>query len=160
VHRLGPSDRTLLLAASLLHDVGRYLSNRQHHKHSLYLLAHSELPGLTERQMHVVGNIARYHRKSEPRLEHSAFVGLSEADQERVRRLASILRLADALDRDHQQRIKRVSVTAEPGELLLGLESAHELDLELDQWALARKAVFFSHVYRLKVRVLPLGSRG
>jgi exopolyphosphatase/guanosine-5'-triphosphate,3'-diphosphate pyrophosphatase len=151
-HRLDDSDRSLLLAAGVLHDIGQYVSNEGHHKHSLYLLANSDLPGLTERQMLLVANISRYHRKSEPAAHHESFAKLSDTEQGRVRRLSAILRLADALDRDHLQRVKRVAATVTKGELVLGLEAPG--DLLLERWALQRKADFFAKVFGLKVHVV------
>lgn len=151
LHRLGDTDRRLLLAAGVLHDIGAYISYKRHHKHTLYLVSNSELPGFKPREMLLVANIGRYHRKSEPEHDHEAFMALSAADQERVRKLASLLRMADALDREHQQNVKRLTATHKGGELLLRLEGPG--DLLLERWSLQRKSDFFSRVFDLKVRV-------
>jgi exopolyphosphatase/guanosine-5'-triphosphate,3'-diphosphate pyrophosphatase len=99
-----------------------------------------------------VANIARYHRKSEPGAHHESFAKLSELEQGRVRRLAAILRLADALDRDHLQRVKRVTATVTKGEVVLRLDAPG--DLLLERWALQRKSDFFAKVFAVKVHVV------
>jgi len=97
--------RTLLLAAALLHDVGYHIANDSHHKHSLYLIANSELTGFSESERAVIANIARYHRGPLPKNRHPEFDALNAADRETVRRLGGIVRLADALDRSHDSRV-------------------------------------------------------
>ena len=156
LHRMGDDERRLLLAAALLHDVGQYVSYKGHHKHSLYLIANSELPGLLPRDMLVVANVARYHRKSEPATHHEAYAALSDNDRHRVRLLAAILRVADALDRDHMQRVKRVRAVTGGTELILELVGSG--DLLLERWALQRKAEFFAHVYGRAVRAVTGGA--
>lgn len=152
LHRLGNAERRLLLTAALLHDIGQYVSYKGHHKHSLYLIANSELPGMLRRDMLVVANIARYHRKSEPDMRHEAYSALSDDDRHRVRLLAAILRLADALDREHLQRVQRVRAVVTGSELVLELEGP--TDLLLERWALQRKCDFFAHVYGRTVRAV------
>ena len=106
VHGMGDRERRLLVAAALLHDVGGVVSLKSHHKHALYLIARSELPGFTAREMFIVGCIARYHRKAPPSPLHHEFAQLSLADRHRVRLLAGLLRIADALDKEHRQKIQ------------------------------------------------------
>lgn len=156
LHRLEENDRRLLLAAALLHDIGQYVSYKGHHKHSLYLIANSELPGLLPRDMLVVANVARYHRKGEPATHHEAYAALPDDDRRRVRLLAAILRVADALDRDHMQRVKRVRAVVRGAELVLELVGSG--DLLLERWALQRKSEFFARVYGRTVRAVTGGE--
>lgn len=155
LHGLGAEERRVLLAASLLHDIGMYISYKKHHKHSGYLLAQSELPGLGEAEMGRVALIARYHRKNGPDPKHPEYAALPGPDRRRVARLAAILRLADALDRDHAQSIRRVSVTVKP--TLITLAVAGRGLPELDAWAWQRKAALFQKVFRRKVRWIRAG---
>lgn len=145
-------ERRLLHAASALHDIGAYVSYKKHHRHSLYLISNSELPGFSPREMLVVANTARYHRKSEPGPTHQEFTRLPSDEQRRVRRMAAILRLADALDREHRQNVTRVSATRRGKQLLLRL--AGDGDLLLERWALQKKSDFFRDVFGIKVKVL------
>ncbi len=145
LHELGQHERTLLLAAAILHDIGSFISRKGHHKHSLYLIRRSELPGLSPTDMLIVGNIARYHRKNIPRPNHVDFMRLSPEQRDRVLRLSAILRVADALDRAHLQNVQGVGVLREPKAVRLDLES--ESDCLLERWALAQKKSLFEKVY-------------
>ena len=103
-------ERVLLSAAALLHDVGYHIAHDSHHKHSHYLIEHSELTGFSESERVIIANTARYHRGSGPKDRHPNFALLGSEDQETVRKLSSILRIADALDRRHDSRIVDLKV--------------------------------------------------
>jgi len=149
VHRLERSDRSLLVAAGLLHDIGGFIGLRRHHKHSHYIISESELAGLTRSEIDIVANTARYHRKTPPAPHHEAFMKLSEADRDRVTRLSAILRIADALDREHLQRVQRVSASVRGDALELSVHGRGELLLE--RWALQKKGQMFETVFGLTV---------
>ncbi|HEX2095530.1 MAG TPA: Ppx/GppA phosphatase family protein [Longimicrobiaceae bacterium] len=150
-HGLGPADRRILLAAAVLHDVGAYLSRKRHHRHSLYLISQSELPGFAPGEIWMVANVARYHRKGEPTTDHDSFARLSPEERERVTRMAALLRIADALDREHLQAVESLRARVRGGELLLEVESSG--DLLLERWALRRKAGLFTRVFGGEVRL-------
>jgi exopolyphosphatase/guanosine-5'-triphosphate,3'-diphosphate pyrophosphatase len=151
LHSLGSGDRQILLAASILHDIGAFIGHKRHHKHSLYLISHSELPGLTESEMWMVANVARYHRKNIPRKHHLDFMRLSPEDRERTIHLAGLLRVADALDRSHLQKIQDVQVQIDRKTLTLRLQG--DGDLLLERWAVARKMSLLSKVFGRQVVV-------
>jgi len=155
LHGLGIRDRQILHAAAILHDIGNFISVKKHHKHSLYLISRSELPGLTFDENLMVANVARYHRKGHPQLHHDEYMRLAAADRVRVDQLASLLRLADALDRQHLQRVHDVQVTVRGLKLLLSLSG--EGDLLLERWAVGRKKGLFEDTYGLTVEVTPTG---
>lgn len=102
LHRLDSINREYLQAAGILHNVGFFISHAQHHLHSYYIIRNSEyLTGFNSREVEIIAQIARYHRKSEPKLKHEEFARLSTKDQMIVRKLAGILRIADSLNRTH-----------------------------------------------------------
>jgi len=144
-----PNDRNILMAAGILHDIGMFISYKGHHKHSLYIISQSEIPGLNEREVMMAANIARYHRKSEPSISHEYFARLTPGEQKRVTRLSAILRIADAIDREHTQNIKRVLVSLKGLNLLLMLEANR--DTHLEEWAIRKKGKFFEKALGLKV---------
>jgi exopolyphosphatase / guanosine-5'-triphosphate,3'-diphosphate pyrophosphatase len=153
LHGLGPRDRHLLQAAAILHDIGTFISVKRHHKHSLYLISRSELPGLTPDENLLVANVARYHRKSHPQLHHSEYMHLQPADRVRVDQLAALLRIADALDRQHLQRVSDVQVEVRGLDLVLEIEG--EGDLLLERWAVQRKKGLFEETYGFSVEIQP-----
>jgi exopolyphosphatase/guanosine-5'-triphosphate,3'-diphosphate pyrophosphatase len=156
-HELGPADRRILLAAAMLHDIGSFISYKRHHKHSFYLISNAELPGLTPREILLAASVARYHRKAEPAADHEPYNELSRSEQTSVRRLAALLRLADALDRDHRQRVQRVIAARSGKDLVLQLDGAG--DLLLEKWSLQRRMDLFESEFGLRVRLGDEGRR-
>ena len=106
VHHLLPQSRVLLEAGALLHDTGHMVSHRGHHKHGEYFAMNGDITGLEGRDRAIVAALVRYHnRKSEPASHHLAYSSLNNADKRIARRLAAILRIAEALDHAHRQRV-------------------------------------------------------
>ena len=114
-HALKERDRLLLEVAALLHDIGLFVNLRGHHKHSLYLLQAAEIFGLSRDDMQLVGNIARYHRRGLPQKSHPSYSSLSRDERVRVNKLAAFLRLANALDAEHLQKVDEVRIRDEDG---------------------------------------------
>lgn len=151
LHQLDDHDRVLLRVAALVHDIGDFVHSAAHHKHTQYIVEHSDLMGLSPEHRVLVGCIARYHRRAPPSTKHAAFRSLSSDDRRRVRQLSSILRLADALDRGHRSKVAQVDVEIAPGEIVLR-PSGRE-DLSLEAWTVERKAPMFEQTFRRKVRI-------
>lgn len=149
VHSLNYQDRRLLIAAGLLHDIGTSIGYKRHHKHSLYIISQSEIAGLSENETLMAANIARYHRKNHPSDHHGEFTRLNEKDQDRVRRLSAIMRIADALDREHMQRVQGVAVKTKKGDVELFVSGRG--DLLLERWALQKKAQLFEKTFDVKI---------
>lgn len=152
LHRLDARDRTLLRAASVLHDVGDFIRYDGHHKHSWYIIQHSDLMGVTPKERSVVANVARYHRKSFPDPSHDNFRELDKPDRAKVRALAAILRLADALDREHRQKVADVRGEIRGDKLRLEVDGVRDKALEL--WTVARKAELFRMVFALELELV------
>jgi exopolyphosphatase/guanosine-5'-triphosphate,3'-diphosphate pyrophosphatase len=129
-HGLSDHDRLLLEVAALLHDIGIYVNLRGHHKHSQYILSVSEIFGLSRDDMAVVGNVARYHRRATPQKSHLPYMALDSDTRVVVNKLAALLRLANALDADHLQKVKDVRVVSEDGGWVLEVEGAGDLTME------------------------------
>lgn len=122
--------RSLLTAAAGLHEVGQIVAQSSHHKHSAYLIRHAGLRGFSPREIDLIAQLARYHRKSPPKPSHPEFMALPPADRALVSRLAAVLRVADGLDRSHagQTRVRHLSRDA--GGWTLSVEGATPLDQE------------------------------
>jgi exopolyphosphatase/guanosine-5'-triphosphate,3'-diphosphate pyrophosphatase len=151
LHGLAQSDRKVLQAAALLHDIGQFVSYKGHHKHSLYLISNSELPSFSQHEMLLVANVARYHRKGEPATHHPAYTGLGAEERERVVKLSAVLRLADSLDREHLQRVRGLQVRMSSDEVTLWLEGSGGLLLE--DWSVKKKSQLFIRVFGRRVRL-------
>jgi len=150
VHGLNEKDRQILLAASILHDIGGFISYKKHHKHSLYIISQSELPAFAPSEMKMIANVARYHRKGEPQSRHTSFSELDALQQERVSRMAAILRMADAMDREHLQKVENVKINTNGKEILFHIQGSG--DLLLERWALQRKAQYFTKMFDVQLK--------
>ena len=151
LHGRGEAERELLEYAALLHDVGYAISRRNHHKHALYIIQEADLQGFTPAEVAVMANVARYHRFGHPKPTHAAFRRLRPEDQRRVLELASLLRLANGLDRSHVRNVARLHATLDDEVLHLAL---HPLaDPALDVWAARLGAALFEEVFRREVRI-------
>jgi exopolyphosphatase / guanosine-5'-triphosphate,3'-diphosphate pyrophosphatase len=146
-----PRERLLLQCAAILHDIGDFVRFEGHHKHGWYLIEHSAIMGLSPADRSLVANIARYHRKSFPDTSHEPFRELGRADRAIVREMAAILRLADALDREHRGKVQSVRASVTDETLRLAVEGEDEIELE--EWTVHRKAGLFRSVFDLDVEV-------
>ncbi|MEO6696229.1 MAG: Ppx/GppA phosphatase family protein [Ignavibacteria bacterium] len=151
--QLNDNDREYLESASLLHDIGYYISHTDHHKHSYYLIRHSEMLGFNDKEIEIVANIARYHRKSLPKLKHENFNKLDSLSQELVKKLSGILRIADALDRSHRSIVNDLDISIAEKTLEIKLKACTE-EPSLEIWgANVRKALFEeSFGYSVKIK--------
>ncbi|MGA3028367.1 MAG: Ppx/GppA phosphatase family protein [Bryobacteraceae bacterium] len=149
LHRLPPSYGRLLQAAGFLHDIGHFVSDSSHHKHSQYLVANSDMPGFTDDERRLISLLCRYHRKSMPAPRHPLFETLAAEDKRGVLLLTPLLRIADSLDRGHEQRVESMEALQRDGAVVVGLRSSADVDLEI--WAADRVADHFRQVYNLPV---------
>jgi len=156
LHGLGAEERVLLEAAALLHDIGAFVSATAHHKHTYYLVRSSDVVGLSDEERETVALVARYHRRSHPKRTHLTFQERTREERDRVLRLAALLRLADALDREHQAKVADVEVRIgrRHVDLVLHAASPEDDDLALERWAVGRKGSLFLEVFGLQPRVV------
>jgi exopolyphosphatase/guanosine-5'-triphosphate,3'-diphosphate pyrophosphatase len=145
LHQLAPATGKLLEAAAYLHDIGHFVSSTAHHKHSAYLVANSDIPSFTYKERLTVAALCRFHRKSMPQPRHSHFHALEPDSKRIVMCLAPLLRIADALDRGHEQRVKSVSSSVRNGTLSMKVMAETDPDLEI--WAANEAAEAFREVY-------------
>ncbi len=151
VHQLPPATGKLLEAAAYLHDIGHYVSGISHHKHSAYLVANSDMPGFTAKERLTIAALCRFHRKSMPQARHSHFQALESDAKRIVTNLAPLLRIADALDRGHEQKVKQVTSVVRDGSLNLLVESESDPDLEI--WAANEAAESFRQSYSKPIAI-------
>ena len=149
LHNLTEHDALLLQVAAILHEVGTYVSARAHHKHSEYIIMNSEIFGLDRLDVTIVALVSRYHRHSGPRLSHPAYAALSTDDRIRVCKLAAILRVADALERTHAQRVSKIEIIRTKDKLRVRLPGLE--DAAIERLAMDSKADLFEQVFGLTV---------
>jgi CHAD domain-containing protein/HD superfamily phosphodiesterase len=107
----GASARASLLAAALLHDVGKSKGEKGHHKASFGMIRHRGNPlGWKPADLQRAASVARFHRGTLPTRKHKTLRDLLPDEQKGTIQLSAILRLANALDAGHDGHIRRVQI--------------------------------------------------
>lgn len=126
-----PTDREILHAAALLHDIGKFVNLSAHHKHSAYIIRNAALDGWTPDEVTILAAVVRYHRKALPKPTHPEWQELQPEARDRVVLLAGILRVADGLDVRHQGVVTDVRLRFGPQAVTLEVEGEDDLGPEL-----------------------------
>ncbi len=162
LHHLDSQALRMLERAAFLHNTGMLVEARRHHKHSFRLIKDANLPDFTEAERYEIACIARYHRRALPSSDHEEFAALNRLARKRVSKLASLIRIADALDYSHDARVLRIA--AEPSlcndniwTMLLWIRSLADIDAEIEQ--AYDKADLFEKVFKCKLRLIVQNGR-
>ena len=147
LHGLGLEERDILAAAALLHDIGWTVGATKHHKESYRLIREHapRLAGFTLSEVELIANVARYHRKALPSLDHEPFANLAVPQRQVVQRLAALLRLADGLDRGHHSAVTAISCAVTADRVLISIRLPASDDTDLG--GAARKRDLFEVVF-------------
>ena len=151
VHGLTDREREWLEFAALLHDIGSLISYERHHRHSYYLIRNGDLRGFDPDEIEVVALVARYHRRGTPKRSHEEYSRLPSPLRKTVRTLASILRVAESLDRSHTQTIAGLDLRDRGADALLLIKTTG--DAELEVWATNRTLQPFEALLGKPVRL-------
>jgi exopolyphosphatase/guanosine-5'-triphosphate,3'-diphosphate pyrophosphatase len=148
-HGMKRRERIMLEVAALLHDIGMFIGGADHHLHGQYIVANSEIFGLHREELDIIANVIRYHRGTSPSPADIHYIALQREDRTLVLKMASILRVADALDRSHAQQIRQITVERKNESIVL--HTPGRRDLSLERIGLEEKADMFQDVYGYKV---------
>ncbi|RMD57946.1 MAG: HD domain-containing protein, partial [Nitrospirae bacterium] len=149
LHGLKAHDRFLLEVAAILHDVGSFINEAKHHLHSFYLVSNSELIGLKKNDLDIIANLVKYHRVNKPGLSDESFLLLDSDSRVKVYKLSAILRVADALDRSHNQVIDDFDLKINGDRLLI--TPSNKGVYEYEKLAIRDKSDLFDSVFGLEV---------
>jgi exopolyphosphatase / guanosine-5'-triphosphate,3'-diphosphate pyrophosphatase len=149
-HAGDPRERELVWAAGLLHDIGYAVDYDDHHRHSRYLILNAGLPGWTPREVALIAQMARYHRKGTPGLGELAPL-TAEGDDDLVTRGSAVLRIAEQLERSRDQLVREARVRVQDGTAHLELVAAG--DPSVARWAAERQADLFESAFGHRLEV-------
>jgi exopolyphosphatase/pppGpp-phosphohydrolase len=155
LHELDAHALRLLERAAFLHNTGMMIEVRRHHKHSFRLIKDAALPDFSDEERYEIACIARYHRRALPSMKHEEFAALGRQARKRVSALAALLRIADALDYDHDGRVLELDADPQTCDkerwtFFLWTRPLSELDAELEH--AYDKADLFEKVFHRKER--------
>jgi exopolyphosphatase/guanosine-5'-triphosphate,3'-diphosphate pyrophosphatase len=147
-------ERELLAAAGVLHDVGYAVDYDDHHRHSRYLILNAGLPGWSPREVALIAQLARYHRKGSPGFGELAPL-MQDGDADRLARGAALLRVAEQLERSRDQLVREARLTAADGAVHLALVS--DGDTTVSRWAAERHADLFESAFGRRLEIADAG---
>jgi exopolyphosphatase/guanosine-5'-triphosphate,3'-diphosphate pyrophosphatase len=150
LHEGDPRERELLWAACMLHDIGMSVDYDDHHKHSRYLILNGALPGFAPVETAIIAQAARYHRKGMPAPGPMASL-FGEGDAERLNRCATLLRLAEDLERSRDQLVRSTSIQLSGDEVQLRLNADGES--AVPRWAAKRERELFARAFHRDLSV-------
>lgn len=152
-HNLDENCREYLEASALLHDIGYHIAHSKHHRHSQYIIQNSELLGFNENEIQIIANVARYHRKSHPKSSHPQYEELDANSKTMIKKLASILRLADSLDRTHQGIVNSIELKVYDNKVDFILPGLSKIP-EIEAWSFNRRKSLFEETFNTKVKLV------
>jgi exopolyphosphatase/guanosine-5'-triphosphate,3'-diphosphate pyrophosphatase len=103
----------------------------------------------------MVSNIARYHRRGLPQQSHVPYVALDRQDRLIVNKLAALLRIANALDAEHAQKVRDLRIVRRDGPWLLEIDGTG--DLTMERLAATARADMFSETFGRQIVIQPGG---
>lgn len=146
VHGMGARERLLLQIAVLLHDCGKYISMGDVSECSYRIIMETEIIGLSTRERNIIANVVRYNTKEFR--HYGTYEGSTTADRDNyllIAKLTAILRIANAMDRSHYQKVTDIRTVLKERELSVIVDSPRDLSLELG--LLRDKVEFFEEVF-------------
>jgi exopolyphosphatase/guanosine-5'-triphosphate,3'-diphosphate pyrophosphatase len=152
LHTLGANERELLGYAATLHDIGDFISFNDHHLHSHYIISNAELYGFDKREIAVMANIARFHRKKLPYKKTLKTTGLDDKSNENIVVLSTFLRLAEKLDRSHASLVKKAEF-CKTGKDTIQLTFYSDTDCSLEEWSIVQNRQAFSEAFKMHLDV-------
>lgn len=146
-HGLGKRERLQLQIAALLHSCGKFVNMNNDAPISYYIIMSTEILGLSHKEREEIANIVRYNVKYLPS-ENKAVKQLGSADYMKVAKLASILRLADVMDKSHTQKITNIKITIKEKAIVITTDSLEDITLEAGMFKNCTD--LFENVYGIK----------
>lgn len=147
VHCMGKVERLQLHIAALLHECGNFINMHNGAIHSYYIVANTEIIGLSHKERMEIANIIKYNVLYLPSRESIA-AELEDCDYVTIAKLAAILRIANILDKSHTQKIEDISISIKDNQMIISAKTYDDISLEAGLFE--GRADFFEKVYGIR----------
>lgn len=147
IHRLPQEYSEWLSAAAMLNEVGDYVNRNGRHRHTYYIISHSEILGYTPQQRRIIAAIARYLGKTRPAATDAAMKWLSPISRDQTKKASLLLRLAKALNLSRTSAIRQIKVRVHEGVVVLRIIPKRNASVDLELWALEKERAYFREVF-------------
>lgn len=146
VHVLDKDYRDWIATAATLYEVGAFVNPVGRHRHTYYIISHSELFGYTPLQRLIIATIARYQGNSRPQLRDRIIKLLPAHLRSDVMKATAMLRVARALNQGRRGAVQSIQAGVRGGQVIINLRTARGgADLEL--WAAEKEKPYFREVF-------------
>lgn len=143
-HGFGKRERLLLQLSAILHDCGKYVSLVYPAEAAYDIISSTEIIGLSHGERVILALIVKYNIMD--------FDYRSEISDDRhkhmyikVTKLVSMLRVANALDKSHKQKMTNIQIHIEDKQLVISTDTY--ADITLEKGLFDENAAFFEEVY-------------
>jgi exopolyphosphatase/guanosine-5'-triphosphate,3'-diphosphate pyrophosphatase len=150
-HKLGERERLYLQVAAILHDSGNYVSLSRHSKYSSNIIRSQSIMGLSDNELILIANIAKYHSTRIPSYSDQSYFMLNHQEKILVSKLSAILKIAESMDISHKQKISDFEVFETEDTMELKLIS--NKDIVLEKWDIMNNVEFFQEVMGVKIQL-------
>lgn len=147
IHGLTNRDRLLLQCACLLHECGNFINLNGGAENSYFIIANTEIIGLTHTERMEVASIVKYNVSKIP-AKRDIMGELGECDYVKITKLAAIVRLANVLDKSHTQKMEDITITVKNRELIISAKTYE--DISLEEGLFTERASNFEGVFGIK----------
>lgn len=155
LHKLGERERLYLNVAAILHDIGNYINISNHDINSYNIISTQNIMGFSDSELNLIANIARYHSKDIPDHSHPNYNFLDNMGKIIVSKLSSILKLAEAIDISHTQKIDNIEINFSGDTLNFILHT--KKDILLERWDLQNNLEFFEEIMGIETTIKSKG---
>jgi CHAD domain-containing protein len=150
----GKNSRELLKAAAMVHEVGRFAGNKDHHKSTHRMVSTLDrIVGWTRQEVMAMASVARYHRGALP--QASQLRDIPIAQRKIITLLAGILRLANTLDDDRDGQIQRIKVNQHANYIVIQAQGLRQDSMLAEKIAAARHLLEINCGVPVLVRSMP-----
>ena len=131
IHGMGKRERLLLQISVILHDCGKYINMNRTAECSYSIIMATEIIGLSHREREIIANAVRFNTREFASFEEISYgSSLERSDYLLIAKISAILRVANAMDRSHDQKFKHVKVTLKEKELVVLVDTVADITLE------------------------------
>lgn len=146
-HGLSKRHRVLMECIAILHDCGKYISLADASSCSYTIIMTSEILGLTHKERELIATTVEFNRKPVEPYDNMSD-RFTQEEYLLILKLLAILKVANALDRSHKQKIKDVSMKVKDNELVINIEANSSLALE--KGLFTKNAEYFQEIFAIR----------